>query len=769
MTDLIALQSARETAAQSARQAARCALVGPCLGAVAGALGELLAGLARGGAGRTHVSVGALRGLDQVDLAALALAVCVDGVARAEALARLAERAGERVETLKAARSPRWSRARRARIGATLVNAVLIGAGDVFESYRGQGETRLGLTAGAAARSSTAGLTALHAPMVSPPRPWADFDTGAYLTAPVRQGITLVRVRDPAHRTMLRQALRADRAPRLFAAVNAIQAVPWRINRDLLALVETVRTHELGLLAPARVAVPPQPAAADRAGRAVWRREAARAHDHNRMADVQNLIVARDLATARDLVEAGNRFWVPHSLDFRGRVYPIPAFNPQRGDAVRALFEFAEGVPLGAAGLYWLAIHLANTGDFGRIAKAAFDERLAWVEDHLDEIAGVAADPAGMIGWWAGADAPFQFVRACIELTAALAAPDPAAFISHLPVALDGSSSGLQHYAAALRDADGAARVNLVPRPRPADIYQDVADRLAATVERDAAGGVAEAAEWRDFGITRSTVKRAVMTSAYSAEAFGFRRQIMADTMRPLEAAVVTGARGRHPFAEGGWPAAGYLAGLLWQAVGEVAAGAGAGMTFFRRVAGLLAREGQGLTWITPLGLPVRHHYRRWRHERIALHFFDPRRQAARAGDVAVGDRILARVTATLRARPTRSLDRSRQLSAVAPNIIHSLDASHLMLTVLAAGESGIRDYALIHDSFGAHAGHCSRWSALIRQAFVDLYASYDPCAAVREAAWAALLPAGRDALPPLPERGTLDLAAILGADYAFA
>ncbi|MGQ3028050.1 MAG: hypothetical protein ACT60Q_06995, partial [Ferrovibrionaceae bacterium] len=131
MTDLIALQSARENAAHAARQAARCALVGPCLGAVAAALGQLLAGLARGGAGRTHVSVGALRGLDPVDLAALALAVCVDGVARAEALARLAERAGERVEMLKAARSTRWSRARRARIGATLVNAVLIGAGDV--------------------------------------------------------------------------------------------------------------------------------------------------------------------------------------------------------------------------------------------------------------------------------------------------------------------------------------------------------------------------------------------------------------------------------------------------------------------------------------------------------------------------------------------------------------------------------------------------------------------------------------------------------------
>lgn len=770
----IALQSAFESTTHTPRDMAACGLTGSALAPVAAALSRHLAGLARGGAGRTHVSVAALREVAPDAAAAVALVACLDGVARAEALAHIAERAGGRIDGLRRGRGAGWSRSRRARVGATLVNAVLLGAGDIFETYRGHGELRLGLTPATAA-AAAGGLgprcaAAVHEPMVAPPRPWTDFDTGAYLTPAARHGVTLVRLRDATHLGLLRRALRADRTPRLFAAVNAIQAVPWRINPAMLALVETARDHDPRLLAPARVAVPPRPAAAtDADAWTAWRREAARAHDHNRRADAQGLVLARDLGTARRLLAAGNRFWVPHSLDFRGRIYPIPAFNQQRGDAVRALFDFADGVPLGPAGLNWLAVHVANCGDFDRVAKASFDDRLAWVRRHLDAIAGVAADPAGTVGWWGGADAPFQFVRACIELTAALAALDPAAFVSHLPVALDGSSSGLQHYAAALRDAEGAAGVNLMARPAPADIYQDVADRVAATVARDAAAGVKEAVEWRDFGVTRATVKRAVMTSVYSAEAFGFRRQIMADTMRPLEAAVVAGARGRHPFAEGGWPAAGYLAGLLGQTVAEVAAGAGAGMAFLRRVAGVAAGEGQGLTWTTPLGLPVRHHYRRWRDERVTLHFLDPRRETARAGDARVDGRIFARVTATLRARPTRALDRARQLSAVAPNVIHSMDASHLMLTVLAAGAAGIRDYALIHDSFGAHAGLCTAWSALIRQAFVDLYAAFDPCAAVRQAAWDVLSPAGRAALPPLPARGSLDLAAILGADYAFA
>ncbi|MGG2362616.1 DNA-directed RNA polymerase, partial [Salmonella enterica] len=84
-------------------------------------------------------------------------------------------------------------------------------------------------------------------------------------------------------------------------------------------------------------------------------------------------------------------------------------------------------------------------------------------------------------------------------------------------IALDGSCSGLQHYAVSLRDAAGAALVNLLPATQPADIYGQVAQMVAGRVEQDAAAGCPEAVEWQAFGVTRATVKRSVMTFAYSS------------------------------------------------------------------------------------------------------------------------------------------------------------------------------------------------------------------------------------------------------------
>lgn len=69
--------------------------------------------------------------------------------------------------------------------------------------------------------------------------------------------------------------------------------------------------------------------------------------------------------------------------------------------------------------------------------------------------------------WWAGAEKPWQCLAACIEVRDALASGNPEAFRSRLPVQMDGSCNGLQHYAALGRDSTGGAAVNLRPATRP--------------------------------------------------------------------------------------------------------------------------------------------------------------------------------------------------------------------------------------------------------------------------------------------------------------
>jgi DNA-directed RNA polymerase len=58
---------------------------------------------------------------------------------------------------------------------------------------------------------------------------------------------------------------------------------------------------------------------------------------------------------------------------------------------------------------------------------------------------------------------------------------DPASYVSHLPVHMDGSCNGLQHYAALGRDEAGGRAVNLLPSNTPQDVYKVRLQELGCT------------------------------------------------------------------------------------------------------------------------------------------------------------------------------------------------------------------------------------------------------------------------------------------------
>ncbi|KAG6371384.1 hypothetical protein JVT61DRAFT_9600 [Boletus reticuloceps] len=119
---------------------------------------------------------------------------------------------------------------------------------------------------------------------------------------------------------------------------------------------------------------------------------------------------------------------------------------------------FAEAKPFGERGFHWLKVHLAN---LYRFDKGSFDERVAFVMNHLDDIYDSAKNPLEGRHWWTKADDPWQCLATCMELCAALESEDPHAYMSTLPVHQDGTCNGLQHYAVLGGDGKGTAQVNL--------------------------------------------------------------------------------------------------------------------------------------------------------------------------------------------------------------------------------------------------------------------------------------------------------------------
>jgi DNA-directed RNA polymerase, mitochondrial len=817
-------------------QADASKVIAGCIPLVAAEIERWIAASARGGKGKTHTAITVLKRFDLATLAFIALNQVFSGCISQQTLPRVlvhigtvvegeviaqnlgkdqgqkvADRIRQQINKQGSASNRRkafnkltkgigqkhvdWEHDYKARIGEPLVGAVLRALPQLFElatSTRGRGQmmnhvrlTQEGVELLMSIKDRLAWAAPVLRPMVVKPRPWEAFDSGCYYDEKAARNVRLVRTYDRDQQRRIRHSIKDGSMASVLEALNAIQDTPWAINTEVLEVLKHCWSRDVpvpGLPANKLVTLPDRMVPEAYAALSDFERKGVRINiaqlrEKNRGIVADRAVMLRDLDTAKEL-STYDRFYLPHSLDFRGRVYPVCHFSHQRSDAIKALFRFADGCRYGPYGGAWASIHLANVGDFGKVSKRSFDARLDWVLSAKQRIIETARDPIANLDWWTQADSPFMFLAACFEYHAWVQSGKSEDFSGHLPVALDGSNSGLQHYSAALRSQDEAALVSLTPSDEPADLYQTVADAVEAEVRREAPENpLAQLA--LDIGITRNLVKRNVMTFAYSSAQFGFRQQLIDDTMRPLNDAVLTGVLDHNPWnqeredgtEDGGWQAANYLSRKVWSAVTSVVTDATGGMDFFKQTAGILARYGMPLDWTSPLGLPCTHAYRIWNTKAVQLFLYDRAVPVVDAGprDKVEGEDVIRQVRANIRTRPTEALDKDKARSAVAPNIIHSMDGSHLMLCVIDAKDQDIKHLALIHDSFGAHAGRTAEFSGIIRQAFVNLYENYDPFQEVYDSAKDALDGDPEGLLPQPPTKGTFDLNDVLNADYAFA
>ena len=136
---------------------------------------------------------------------------------------------------------------------------------------------------------------------------------------------------------------------------------------------------------------------------------------------------------------------------------------------------FADAKPLGEKGLYWLKVHLAN---FAGKDKMSFDDRASYIDDNMAHVRQSVEDPFSENPWWMTLDDPFQGLATCREIVSAIDSGDPATYQCSLPVHMDGSCNGLQHYAALGRDTVGGKAVNLLESDGPEDVCTYYATKL---------------------------------------------------------------------------------------------------------------------------------------------------------------------------------------------------------------------------------------------------------------------------------------------------
>ena len=418
-------------------------------------------------------------------------------------------------------------------------------------------------------------------------------------------------------------------------------------------------------------------------------------------------------------------------MDWRYRVYFKSALNPQGSDLQKSLLRFAEGKALGPRGLYWLKVNVATTFGYD---KHHFDKRAEWVDLHYSEIEHIADNPFES-DTFGEADSPWCFYAACVELVNAVRSGNPAEFVSHLPVAMDATNSGGQHFSAMLRDEVGGGLTNLYWNggETKADLYMDVKQRTDNKVNSITdPEQIVQAQFWKENEITRSMAKRPSMTFFYAA------------TTRSCSEYINLSARdeGYEPLEEFSMmKLSGFLAPLMRSSIEEAMPAAARAMKFSQQITRTIPLENH-LEWKTKLGGLVINRYSTTEETRIAIR--------------SMG---LSLVVAYNRNYDLNN--RRKAASGVAPNFVHSLDGTHLLMVILAARCAIVP----IHDSLATHAADVDHMQAVIRAEFFNLYNDYEPLEVLRAAAEAA---GGDTSEIPSPATGRLDLRLVIDSPFFF-
>ena len=533
-------------------------------------------------------------------------------------------------------------------------------------------------------------LSPVKLPCVIPPRKWSGIYVGGYYTY---TGMNLIKSEDQAY---LKQMEHMDLS-KVFHAVNVVQETGWRINQTVFKVMDALFTSQASVnVIPEfneKTMVDQYPKSGTKEEQVDWKRRATMMYTDNVRMKTKRIQFSQLMWMSRKFKDE-KVIYFPHTLDFRGRMYANTAFlNPQGEDSARGLLEFSKGKTLGTSGLAWVQVHLANCYGYD---KVSLEDRVEWAEYHESSILAIGENPLSE-NWWMKADKPWQFLRACIEYYNIKTNEN---YVSHLPITVDGSCNGLQHFSAMLRDERGGKAVNLTDSDKPEDIYEIVRKVVKDKISKDDSH---LSTVWNcDINLDRAIVKRPVMTTPYGATLYGMRDQIHEEIKKQMD-------KGKQfkGISEGEdlWVHCKYLASFIYEAIGEVVISSRKGMKWLQDCASTLNKADMPIYWTLPTGFMVKQKYL--------------------TSTVSQIKTIINGKMASLYAAHGQhsKMNKHRQINGIAPNFVHSLDACHLMMTVMGANdEYGIDSFSVVHDSFGTHACDAEQLGEILREKFIEIY-----------------------------------------------
>ena len=506
-------------------------------------------------------------------------------------------------------------------------------------------------------------------PMLIEPNDWTPEKPGGYLLNEIMRGHDMVR-RGKSSRIQ---------GERPFEFLNKIQKVAYTLNPFVVEVAEILQRkgRSVGKFQPiCNHDLPPKPydIAENAESRKAYRRIAAEVLNRQAQEFKKSCRTRMTMETV-ERFKNKEKFYIPWSFDYRGRVYPIPAFlTPQDTDFGKSLIRFADESFMDDEAERWLRFQVATT--YG-LDKETLDNRLSWTYSNEDLIERIATEPIDNISDWEEVEEPWQFLAACDEFYHCVIKRDRIS--TGLPVAIDATCSGLQILAGLAKDKSTAQLVNVLPSDKPQDAYKVIAETSKPNIPE----------KLRPYW-DRKCTKRTVMTIPYNAKPFSNRsyiKEALKDKEVEIEKEDLT-----------------QTVNAVRDAMNVIVPGPMRVMKWIEsEVSNAIKRGATELEWVTPSGFVVSQQIFKKEFERITLQVLGQCNMRVSTGDSA-------------------EVDKARHKAATAPNLIHSLDASLLCLSALDFNHP----IALIHDSVLCRATDMTELSRIVREKYMYLFAEHD-------------------------------------------
>lgn len=536
-------------------------------------------------------------------------------------------------------------------------------------------------------------------PMITPPEDWQPFQlySGGYKMD--ENKLPLIK----SHHRLHHLVPRNNPMRNVIEAVNGLQKVPWKINTQVLEVVDKFFSEKRSIndILPFHglqdLPQKPYDMETNEEARKYWRRQANMVYRSNYENKTRFFLIAKTIHIAR-LLKGHNKFWFPMQLDFRGRMYySTECLQPQGSDLARGLLTFGESKPLkNDEDFSWFFINGANK--FG-MDKESFEVRLQWVTDNFENIQRSAEDPYSET-WWTTADKPWQFLAWCFEYWR-FHTRTTETFETSLPCGIDSTNNGLQILSLLCRDLNTAVLTNVIAPSKkagPNDIYRTVLNRVISKLQET--NDELSKQLLQSGLLRRSVVKVPVMAMPYGIKPHGTLEAIDAEFKRisfnePKTYDILPDNVRRN--------AALLLGNAIRDVIGDLLNGPKEVMEWLKETTKKVSNQNVFVQWLTPSGFKVVCAYPKSTVESYNLVW----------NGKAVNRSSMVEDYSTVSSRTT--------VNSICANYVHSLDASVAHIVSQRASEMGI-SLGVIHDCYATHPSDVQAVISLVRDTYADMF-----------------------------------------------